>query len=125
MDIEARKQLKRATLTTQKEEGLFGLEINNPVPVAVPVKLSGGLSLKERIDRLMRASFQKQMAERQIETEDEMMDFDVDDDFDREAQSFYELADEMPPEPPPPDVVEELEKPIQPEPEPDPPISKE
>lgn len=86
-----------------------GSEILNPVPVAPPIGYVAEPSMMDMIDKRIRAHSAMLAAAMEIDSEEEMNDFDIEDDFD--PMSVYEFAampDDFPGRdpaqpPPPPD----------------------
>lgn len=105
--------MEKAFITQELFEHLRGLnrcdydehgrELCNPVPLEVDVSLQKPLSLKERVQRLLRNELSQQVSAQGFETFEESQDFDVYDDFDvPEALTPYEatlMAAERPLEP--------------------------
>lgn len=87
-----KKTLRRAQLDP------LGREINNPVPVVFNTGLGKPVSFAEKVRRAVRNEISRAQEEQGKESFEEANDFDVDDDFNFEAQaSQYELMkDELP-----------------------------
>lgn len=85
------KTLKEALLDDR------GRELPNPVPLSFDAGLRRPLTLQEQIQRVLKVELSRQAQVQGYETFEESMDFDVEDPFESEALSRYEVAeDEIP-----------------------------
>lgn len=71
-----------------------GQEMLNPIPFQPTGVRPKSMSLKEQIKRILKTEMSLQMHQQEMETLDEANDFDVQDGFDIEESSIYEMDDE-------------------------------
>lgn len=85
--VEDRKKLKVTKALYEKLKGMkasihdqFGREIPDPTPELVHTELGKALTMREQIQRVLRTELADQMAAQNMETFEEFMDFDIDED---------------------------------------------
>lgn len=72
----------------------YGREVNNPLPHTVDAGLDPPMTLQQQIQRLLRRELSAQAQSQGLETFQEADDFDVDEPFEQDLRSAYEMVEE-------------------------------